>query len=178
MLFLHLLPDRVNTLRTPLHVVVQTGSLQLLVEGLQEPLDIGIAAALCLVQLLLDMIVSVVLEVFQAKVLQLAFEFVEAELVCQRSIEIGRLHCHLSLCLDVLRVLDLSHDADAVGNHDEDDAHVFRKSDEQAAEVVASHRSTLGVHLADAHQAVQDMSHFFAKVLTHFLDCGCTALDD
>ena len=73
MLLLHLLPDGVNALCAPLHVVVQAGSLQFLIEGLQEPFDIGIAAALCLVQLLLDMIVSVVLQVFQAEVLQLAF---------------------------------------------------------------------------------------------------------
>ena len=170
MLLLHLLPDGMDALRAAFHMVVQTCSLEFLVERFQETLDIGIAAAFRLVELLFDMIVGIMLEVFEAEVLQLALELIEAELMSQRRIEISSFHRDFLLCLDVLRVFDLTHHADAIGNHDEDDAHVLGKGDEQAAEVLASHGSALRVELADAHQAVQDVSHLLAEIPSNLIE--------
>ena len=124
------------------------------------------------------MVVGVVLEVLQTEVLQLALELVEAELVGQRRIEVCGFHRDLLLCLDVLRVLDLPHDADAVGYHNEDDAHVLGKGDEQAAEILAAYRCALGIEFANAHQSVQDVCHLLAKVATHLIYRGCSALHD
>ena len=51
---------------------MQPGGLQFLVDGFQEALYVGVAAALCLVQLLLDVVVGIMLQILQAEVLQFA----------------------------------------------------------------------------------------------------------
>ena len=61
LLLLHLLPDGVDTLCAALHVIFQTGSIELLLDWLDEAGDIGIARSLGGVQLVLYHIVGVVL---------------------------------------------------------------------------------------------------------------------
>ena len=177
-LLLHLLPDGVDALGASLHVIVQACGLELLVEGAEEPFYVGVAAALCLVEFLFYVVVGVVLEVLQAQVFQLALEFVETEFVCQRSVEVCGFHGGLLLCFLVLGILYLAHDADAVGYHDEDDAHVFCKSDEQAAEVLALYGGAFGIDVLDAHESVQDACHFLAEVATDFVEACRFAFHD
>ena len=61
LLLLHLLPDRVDTLGAAFHVIFQTGSIELLLDWLDEAGDIGIARSLGGVQLVLYHIVGIVL---------------------------------------------------------------------------------------------------------------------
>ena len=70
-LLLHLLPDGVNALGAPLHVKLQPSLLQLLPYGAYEVLNVGVAAFLRGVQLVLDVVVGVVLQVLQRQVFQL-----------------------------------------------------------------------------------------------------------
>ena len=65
-----------------------------LLDRFDEAVDIGIARSLRLVQFLADMIISLILQIFQRQILQLTLQFVEAKLVGQRSIEIGSLLTH------------------------------------------------------------------------------------
>ena len=83
------------------------------------------------------MIVGIVLQVFQREVFQLALQLVESQLVSQGRIEIGGFLAHTLLGLFGLGVANLSHQVHTVGNHDEDDAHVLGKRQQQVAEILA-----------------------------------------
>ena len=125
LLLLHLLPDGVDALGASLHVIFQSGSIQFLLDRLDESGDIGIARSLGGIQLLLNHIVGIVLQILQAQVFQLALQFVETQLVGEWGIEVAGFLAHLVLCLLLFGITDLSHHVHAVGNHDEDYAHVF-----------------------------------------------------
>ena len=86
MLLFHLLPDRVDTLSTALHVEFQACGFQLLIDGADEVGYVSIAAALSLVKFLLNMVIGIMLEVFKAKVLQFALQLVKSQLVGKGSI--------------------------------------------------------------------------------------------
>ena len=91
LLFLHLLPDGVDALGAPLHVVAQSLGVEHLADRFGEAFDVGIAGAFGGVQALFDEVVGIVFQIFQAQVLQLAFQFVESQLVGQRCKEVSRL---------------------------------------------------------------------------------------
>ena len=82
-LLLHLLPDGVYALGAPLHVELQPGLLQPLLDWRDELADVGVAAFLRGIQLFLYHVVGVMLHVFQRQVFQLALQFVESQLVGQ-----------------------------------------------------------------------------------------------
>ena len=127
MLFFHLLPDAVDALGASLHVELQAGGREFLLNGLHKGGDVGVAALLRLVELLFYMVVGIVLQIFQAEVLQFAFQLVKSQLVGQGGIQIGGLHRHLALGFRVGCVLDLAHDVHTVGNHDKNHTHVLGK---------------------------------------------------
>ena len=81
LLLLHLLPDGVDGLGAPFDVEVQTSSLQFLLDGSDEAGDIGITALLGSVELLTDVVVGVVLQVFHAEVLELTLQLIESQLM-------------------------------------------------------------------------------------------------
>ena len=110
-----------------LDVAFDAHLLQFVVDRLYELLYICIARTLCGVQLVLDHIVGIVLQIFQTQVLQFALQLVESQFVSQRSVQIACLLCHPALCLLVGCVAYLSHQIDAVGNHNQNNAHVFGK---------------------------------------------------
>ena len=56
---------------------LQTCLLQALADGLDEVLDIGVATLLGLAELVLDMVVSVVLEVFQGEIFQFTLQLIQ-----------------------------------------------------------------------------------------------------
>ena len=165
LLLLHLLPDGVYGLRAALDVEVQSGSRQPFADGLDELLDVGVAALLRLAELLADHVVGFVLEVLQREVFEFGLQLVESQLVGQRGIEISGLAAHLHLVLRVCRVAYLPHEVHAVGNHDEDDAHILGKRQQEVAEVVALDDGVLIVELAYALQAAEDEGHGGAELL-------------
>ena len=116
-----------NTLGASFHVELQSGILQFLFYRADELLDILVACLLCGVQFLLDVIIGVVLQVFQRQVLQLAFQFIETQFVSQWRIEVGGFFADAVLGLLVVRVTYLAHQVHAIGNHDENHAHIFGK---------------------------------------------------
>ena len=114
-----------DTLGSSLHVIFQSGSIEFLLDRLDEAGDIGIARSLGSVQLVLYHIVGIVLEILQTQVFQLALQLVETQLVGEWGIEVAGFLAHLVLCLLLFGITDLSHHVHAVGNHDEDYAHIF-----------------------------------------------------
>ncbi len=76
-LLLHFLPDGVDGLCAALDVERQSSLRQSLFDGFDKPLDIGITALLGFTQLILDVVVSVVLHVFQRQVLQFRLQLIE-----------------------------------------------------------------------------------------------------
>ena len=127
LLLLHLLPDRVNTLGAAFHMIFQTGSIELFLDWLDEAGDIGIARSLGGVQFVLYHIVGIVLEILQTEVFQFALQFVESQFVGEWGIEVACLFAYFMLCLFLFGITNLSHHVHAVGNHDEDDAHILRE---------------------------------------------------
>ena len=68
LLFLHLLPNRVNTFRASFHMKPKPGSLQLSLNRLDKPLDVTISCLFCGVQFIFYHVVSIVLQILQTKV--------------------------------------------------------------------------------------------------------------
>ena len=76
LLFLHLLPDAVDALGAAFHMKFQARSLQLLLDGADKPLDVGVAGAFGGIQLVFDHVIGIVLQILQTEVLQLALQLV------------------------------------------------------------------------------------------------------
>ena len=169
-LLLHLLPDRVDTLRASLHMELQSGILQLLLNRTDKLLYVFVACLFGGVQFLLDVIVGIVLQVFQRQVLQFALQLVQAQLMGQGCIEVGRLFTDAPLGLLIIRVPDLSHQVHAVCYHDENHAHILCKRKQQVAEVLALDNGILLIQFLYALQPVQDTSYGDAIGGTHLVD--------
>ena len=108
-------------------MIFQTGSIELLLDWLDEAGDIGIARSLGGVQFVLYHIVGIVLEILQTEVFQFALQLVESQFVGEWGIEVACLFTYFMLCLFLFGITNLSHHVHAVGNHDEDDAHILRE---------------------------------------------------
>ena len=159
LLLLHLLPDGVYGLCASLDMEIQSGLLQALLNRFYEALYVSIATGLSLVKFILDVVIGIVLGIFQRQVLQLRLQAIESQLMCQRSIERHTLFAHLAAQLVLLAVAYLTHQIQAVGNHDEDYTHILSQGEKQVAEILGLDDSTLAIELPDLFQATQDARH-------------------
>ena len=94
----------------------------------------------------------------------------------QRSIEIFSLLAHFLLRFELLCVAYLTHQIHAVGNHDEDDAHVLGKGEEEVAEVLRLDDGILPVELLYALEPVEDACDGFAEEKLHVVECDGAAV--
>ena len=156
-------------LGAPFDVEPQAGLFQLLLYRGDEGINVFVARSFSLVQLLLDMVIYVVLGILQGEVFQLRLQLIEAQLMRQGGIQIDRFVGHLPAGFVVVRILDLSHHVDTVGNHDEDDAHVLGKGKQQVAEILGFDGRTFGIEVVDPNQAADDAGYVFTKVRLHLL---------
>ena len=83
------------------------------------------------------------------------------------SVQIGGFIGHLPACFVVLALLYLAHDVHAVGNHDEDNAHVLCKGQQQVAEVLRLDGGAFGVKFVYPYQSAYDARHILAVVPFH-----------
>ena len=120
---------------TSLDVELQSGFLYLLLDRIDERSDILVAGCFRLVELLLYIIVSFSLRIFQRQVFQLRFQFVKSQLVCQRSIQVSSFVRHFHPVFLVACILDLAHDIHTVCDHNQDDAHIFMTWDQMKDEI-------------------------------------------
>ena len=86
LLLLHLLPDAVNTFRSAFHVELEPVFLEFLLYRCDEAFYVFVAACLSLVELVFNHVICVMLKIFQAKIFQFTFQFIQTELVCERGI--------------------------------------------------------------------------------------------
>ena len=167
LLLLHLLVDGVDGLGASLDVEVQSRLFQLLLYRSDESGYILVARCLGFVQFLLDVVVDFLLRVLQRKVFQFRLQFVQTQLMGEGSVQIGGFIGHLPACLVVLALLYLAHDVHAVGNHDEDNAHVLCKGQQQVAEVLRLDGGAFGVKFVYPYQSAYDARHILAVVPFH-----------
>ena len=157
---------------------LQSSLLQALADWLDEPFDIGIAALLSLRQFVFDMVVGIMLQVLQRKILQFRLQFVKSQFMSQRSVEIGCLCRYLAFHPGGRAVISpvnshiayLTHQVHAVGYHNKDDAHVFGKRQQQVAKVLALYDGILLVQLLNALQPSQDACHGLAVVSLYIVN--------
>ena len=102
------------------------------------------------------------LQVFERQILQLRLERIQTQLMGERRIEVRRLLRHLVLRLLVRCVADETHDAHAVRDHDQDDAHILGKGQQEVTEIVALYDRVLVVEMLYLEEAVDDMLHRLA----------------
>ena len=116
-----------DALRTAFDMTFDARRLHLLLDRTDECSDISVARSLGLIQFLANHIIGVVLHVFQRQVFQLALQLIETEFMGQRRIEIGRLLRHLLASFLIIRIANLTHQVQAVGNHDQHHPHILGK---------------------------------------------------
>ena len=143
-----------NALGAPFHVEFESGCLQFLPYRFDESGYILVARFLRGTEFLAYHVIHVVLKILQREIFEFAFQFIQAQLMCQRSIQIGSLLTHLMARLVVGVVLYLSHQSHSVGYHYEYHSHVLGKRQEQIAEVFALHHGILLIQFADAQQTM------------------------
>ena len=168
LLLLHLLVDGVDGLGAPLDVEMQSRLFQLLLYRSDKSGYILVARCFGFIQFLLDVVVDFLLRVLQRKVFQFRLQFVQTQLMGEGSVQIGGFIGHLPACFVVLALLYLAHDVHAVGNHDEDNAHVLCKGQQQVAEVLRLDGGAFGVKFVYPYQSAYDARHILAVVPFHF----------
>ena len=87
----------------------------------------------------------------------------------QWRIEIAGFLAHFLLGFHSIGVANLPHDIYAVGYHDEDDTHIFRKRDKQVSEVLALDDGILFVEFVNLYQTMDDVCHAIAIFLANIL---------
>ena len=128
-------------------MALDTSSLHFLLHRLDERSDIGIARSLRLIQLLLNHVIRVVLHVFKRQVFKFALQLIETKLMSKWRIQIGSLLTHFQLGIYPLRITNLPHEVYTIGNHDQDHTHIFRKRQQQIAEILTLHNWILLIKL-------------------------------
>ena len=126
-LLLHLFQDGVDAFRPAFYLVVKALGFQLLINRLHEFLDEAVAGALALAHLGLDFVVGLGVGEFEVQILQLTLYSVEAKPVGQRRVQIQRFGSDFELLVARHRVQG-PHVVQAVGDFDENHAHVFAQA--------------------------------------------------
>ena len=100
---------------------------QFIADRFDEVSNIRISFFFRFVEFFSNIIIRIVLKIFERQVFEFTFEFIETEFMCEWRIEIYGLFADFSLQLFILSVPYLPHEVHSVGNHNQYDAHIFRK---------------------------------------------------
>ena len=169
---LHLFVDAVLVLDAPVDLPFQTvGSQQILDEG-DHLFDDLLFHHLMRVQPVVDLVVDVRPQVFEAQVLQLALEQVQAQTVGQGRVDVHGLLGDAALLVGLLEIKG-AHVVQAVGQFDHQHAHVVAHGQDHLADV-------LGLRLflvleddhADLGDTVHDVGHVFTELVVDLFDGG------
>ena len=166
-LLVHLRPDREDRLRAALDVVVESLPVEPLDDRRQKTVDEGLAFALGLLQLAVDMLVLGRFEIAQGDVLQLALDRIEAQFVRDLGVEVHALPALLAPLL-AREHPQVAHHFEAVGQFDEDHARVFGVAHDQVAEVGRLLLRDFQPDLRDVAQPHGDAQHLVAEAAADF----------
>ena len=167
-----------NRLRASLDVELQSRFRHLLLDRFDKSGDILVAGSLCFVQLILDEIICLFLRIFERQILQFRFQLIQSQLVSQRSIQICCFVCYLDPVLLVACILYFAHHVHAVGNHNQDYAHILRKRQQQITEILRLDGRAFGIQLVRLHQSLDDTCHVFTIFGVHLVDRQYMAFHD
>ena len=124
-LLLYLVPDGVYRLGSSLDFKGESGVRHLLLNRLDERGDVLIARGLRFVELILYKVIGFLLGILEVQVFQFRLDFVQAQLVRQRSVEVRSLVGHTNAVFLVGVMLDEPHDVHTVGYHNKYHPHIF-----------------------------------------------------
>ena len=174
----HLVVDRVEVLRAARDLGRDVDLLELGLEHHRRLADVLLAVGAALADHRLDLLVLARVERREREILELPLELVDAETVCQRRVDLERLLGLLDLLL-LPEVLDRAHVVEAVGELDQDHAHVLRHRHDHLA-VVLGLRLLAALEL-DPRQlgdALDELPDLVAELRAHLLDVRVGVLDD
>ena len=162
-LFLHLLPDAVDGLGASLEFEFEPLLAEPPLDGLDELVDVEVAFLLGLVQAVGDQRENLAVQVLEREVLEFGLDGIQSQLVGQRGIQVARLAGNLVDKFLVGVVVDGAHEGQAVDGHDEDDAHVLGKGEQQLVEVLVLDSGLFLVERGHVEQAVDDAGDVVAQ---------------
>ena len=143
----HLSPDRIEVLRPPLDRRGDAHRTELGLELRDDALDVGLAVVALLVEELRDLPVEVRLGEAEGVILELPLELRHAETVGERREELERLPAG-GAPQRFVRLRERAQVHHALGERDEDDAHILRDREEHLAQLLEVHAR--GVQRLDA----------------------------
>jgi len=162
LLLLHLLPNGMDALRTPFHVVFKPFRIKHLAYRIGKTLNVGIARTLCSIEVFLNHIVSVVLKIFKAQIFKFALQFVKSQFVGQRRVKIGSFGGSLSPLFVALRIANAAHQIHGVGYKHKHHAHIAGLGNKQVSEIIGAHG--FGLHLNGFY--TKEPTHGIARFFT------------
>ena len=128
-LALHLPPDAEDVLGPATDLGLDSGLGELGPQQVHDPGDVGLTLVAAPVQELGDTVVLVRLEVAQGQVLQLPFDLPDTQAIGQGGVDtLGIQRDFASSSL--IQILDAAHEVQAFGEHDQDDPHVLRDTEQ------------------------------------------------
>ena len=152
--------------------------LELTLQGHRGLAHVLLAVGAALADHRLDLLVLTRVQRREGEVLELPLELVDPEPVRERCIDLERLLALLHLLL-LAQVLDRAHVVQAVGELDQDHAHVLRHRDDHLA-VVLSLRllAALELNPRQLGDALDELRDLVAELGSHLLDVRVGVLDD
>ena len=169
LLLLELIIYRMYRLGAAFDFELEARLFQLLLDRGDELGDVGVARTLRLVQLLLDEVELLAVGIFERQILQFALDGVETQAMGEGRVEVSRFGGEADTVF-LLQLLPEAHEAEAVGNHQEDDADILGKGEEQMVEVLRIDRRVAGVEVGRLQEAANHERDFLAEKLLDFLD--------
>ncbi len=172
---LHLPPDRIDMLGTPVDFGVNPGGGQFVLELLDHVLDVLLAIQPALMQQLSDLLVLFRLKVAEGQVLQLPLDVTDAQAMGQRRVDVEDLASY-AVPLVIIGILHGADGAGPLGQLDERDANVVDHRHQHLAQVFhlglcAQHQRLARVEaVADGRHAqhtLDQLGHHRAEVLVH-----------
>ncbi len=177
MLRLHLRPDAVGFLDARLYFVLDACLVELLPDGGRELVEDACQVLADALQLVLDRLVFLGVLVAETEFLELLLHFVQAESVCQGSVDVERLARNLVLFAGQLAAQG-AHVMQSVGNLNQDDSDVFAHGEQQLLEALRLDRCLVAEDAArNLGQSVYDLRYLRAEDVGDVLDRIVRILD-
>ena len=168
-LVLHLAPNGIGALDARLDGIFHTYLVEGLTDGRRELVEDSVALGLRLRQLFLYLGIFFGMLVFETEVLQFGFNLVETKAVGQGREDVERFAGNLVLFAGQ-HTLERAHIVQAVGDFDEDDAHVVAHREQQLLEGFCLERSLVAEDAAgDFRHALHDVGHLRAEEIAQVI---------
>ncbi len=134
----------------------QSCLLKVLLDRGNEVLYVFVASLLGSREFVLDVIVGIVLKIFEGEVFEFAFKLIEPQFMCEWCIKVARLFGCALTCSDIGSVAYLTHEVDAIGYHNKYHAHILSKGEKQRTKILSFYGWGLFIELLHTVKSVED----------------------